>query len=64
MAETIAKKSKPFSDGEIVKECIVRVSSVLCPEKKETFAKISLSRRTIDRRVEKLGYSLEESLTA
>ena len=52
------KKSKPFSDGEFVKECIVRVADFLCPEKKETFAKISLSRQTIARRVEELGYSL------
>ena len=45
VAETIAKISKPFSDGEFVKECIVRVADILCPEKKETFAKISLSRQ-------------------
>ena len=34
------------------------------PDKKETFAKISLSRQTIARRVEELGNSIEESLMA
>ena len=62
VAEIIAKKSKPFSDGEFIKECIVRVADVICPEKKETLAKISLSRQTITRRVEELGNSIEETL--
>jgi len=44
VAELIAKKSKPFAGGEFIQECIVRVADVICPEKKETFAKISLSR--------------------
>ena len=47
MAKIIAKKSKLFSDGEFVKECIVRVADVFCPEKKETLAEISLSRQTM-----------------
>ena len=64
VAEIIAKKSKPFADGEFMKECIVRVADVICPEKKETFAKISLSRQTITRRVEELGNSIEETLIA
>ena len=64
VAERIAKKLKPFSDGEFVKECFVQVVDVFCPDKKETFAKISLSRQTIARRVEELGNSTEESLMA
>ena len=64
VAETIAKKSKLLSDGRFVKECIFRVADVLCPEKKESFAKISLSRQTVAHRVEELIYSLEESSTA
>ena len=64
MAEIIAKKSKPFSDEEFVKECIVQVADVFCPDKKKIFAKINLSRQTIARRVEELGNSIEESLMA
>ena len=63
-AKIIAKKSKPFSDGEFVKECFVQVADVFCPDKKETFAIISLSSQTIARRVEELGNSIEESLMA
>jgi len=39
VAELIAKKSKPFADGEFIKECIVRVADVICPEKKENICK-------------------------
>ena len=59
----IAKKSKPFSDGEFVKECLHRVADVLCPEK-EQFGQISLSRQTIARRIEELGNSIEVSLAS
>ena len=62
VAEVIAKKSKPFSDGEFVKECLNRVVDVLCPEKKEQFEQISLSRQTIARRIEELGNSIEMKL--
>ena len=62
VAEVIAKKSKPFSDGEFVKECLHRVADVLCPEKKEQFGQISLSRQTTERRIEELGNSIEVSL--
>ena len=34
MAEIIAKKSKPFADGEFIKKCIVCVADVICPEKR------------------------------
>ena len=63
-AEVVAKKSKPFSDGEFVKECLHRVVDVLCPEKKEQFGQISLSWQTIARRIEKLGNSIEVSLAS
>ena len=46
----ITKRSKPFSDGEFEKECFHRVADATCPEKKEQFAKISLSRQTIARK--------------
>ena len=47
VAEIIAKKSKPFSNEEFIKECFVQVADVFCPDKKETFAKISLQDRPL-----------------
>ncbi|KAI7802668.1 putative general transcription factor II-I repeat domain-containing protein 2-like [Triplophysa rosa] len=50
VAHKIAKHSKPFSDGEFVKNCMVQ------------FEKISLSRRTITRRVEVIDEELFSEL--
>ena len=47
VAEVIAKRFKPFSDGEFVKECFHRVADVLCPKKKEQFEQISLSSKPL-----------------
>ena len=33
VSEKIAKHSKPYSDGEFVKECLSAVVNMLCPEK-------------------------------
>jgi len=41
----------PFSDGEFFKDCMAQTTSLLCPESKDTFEKIRLSRRTVIRRV-------------
>uniref|UniRef100_A0A6P7HAL3 General transcription factor II-I repeat domain-containing protein 2A-like n=1 Tax=Diabrotica virgifera virgifera TaxID=50390 RepID=A0A6P7HAL3_DIAVI len=62
IAAILAKKSKPFSDGEIVKECLESVAEMLCPEKKKEFSKISLSRQTITRRVDDIGKHVEDKL--
>ena len=52
LAFKLAKASKPFSEGEFLKECMVETAGLLCPESKAKFEKISLARRTVTRRVE------------
>lgn len=37
------KNSKPFSEGEFVKECLVDSVALTYPEKKEAFEKVPLS---------------------
>jgi hypothetical protein len=34
VSEVVAKKWKPDSDGEFVKECLEVVGGIICPEKK------------------------------
>ena len=62
IAHKIAQNSKPFSEGEFVKECMVESAALLCPEKKEAFENIPLSRRTVTRRVEDILENLEFQL--
>lgn len=45
----IAKNSKPFCNGEFIKECLVASAALINPEKKDAFANVSLSRRTVTR---------------
>ena len=46
---------KPFTDGDCVKDCLMAVFEVICPEKKKLFSNVSLSARTITRRIEDLS---------
>src|SRR5277367_463258 len=62
VAQISAKRGKPFSDGEIVKECLEAVADVMFPEKKRDISKISLSRFTMGRRVEDMSSDIEETL--
>ena len=42
----VAAVSKPFSEGEFLKECVVETASLLCPQNKSKFENIRLSRKT------------------
>ena len=58
----IGKQMKPFSDGEFIKHCIMAAVHIVCPEKKHVFADISLSARTVSRRIEDLSSDVKQSL--
>lgn len=62
VAQEIAKWSKPFSDSEFVKTCMLKVAEIVCPEQKTKFRDISLSNDTITRRIENLATDLKEQL--
>lgn len=47
VAYKIAKNNKPYSEGEFVKDCMVSMSKILCPEKIKGFESVSLSRKTV-----------------
>ena len=62
ISEKIALKSKPFTDGQFIKECMEAAAEVLCPSQKQLFSKVSLSGVTVARRIEELATDLENSL--
>lgn len=45
-----------------MKECLVDSAALICPEKKEAFEKVPLSRRTVTRRVEDIAENLQLQL--
>jgi hypothetical protein len=65
VSEKIAKHFKPFGKGEFIKECVVDVASIICPEKKKDFENIyniCLSRRNVARRIEMMADDIKKSL--
>lgn len=63
VSEKIATHSKNYSDGEFVKECLQAVVDILCPGRKKEIDNISLSRRTVTRRIDELATNVEIWLT-
>ena len=55
VAYSIAKHSKPFSDGELFKKCMLNVADQVRPEQRQKFEEVSLSRRTMACRIEAIG---------
>ncbi|MBN3314834.1 GT2D2 protein, partial [Atractosteus spatula] len=51
-ASNLSCEDKLLSEGELLKECMIETSDILCPESKNKFEKISLSCKTVTRRVE------------
>ncbi|KAG0727511.1 General transcription factor II-I repeat domain-containing protein 2 [Chionoecetes opilio] len=53
---------KPFTDGDFIKECIMVVIDSLCPVKRSAFDSVSLSPRTVCRRIEEMSDRVNDSL--
>ncbi|XP_077969525.1 general transcription factor II-I repeat domain-containing protein 2-like [Styela clava] len=62
IAHKIAQNSKPFSEGEFVKKCLVETAAIVCPDKTDAFKQVPLSRRTVTRRVECIAGDLRDQL--
>uniref|UniRef100_A0A3Q3GGS2 SPIN-DOC-like zinc-finger domain-containing protein n=1 Tax=Kryptolebias marmoratus TaxID=37003 RepID=A0A3Q3GGS2_KRYMA len=62
VAEEIARASKSFSEGEFLKQCMVKVCEQVCPDKVQTFQNVSLSRNTIAERVKQIAGDLATQL--
>ena len=62
ISELIAKKLKPHIERELIKECIVGAAKLIAPKKVAVFEKISLSRRTVSDRIQKMGDNIDKTL--
>ena len=62
ISNMIAKKCKPFIEGEFIKNCMLNAVEIICPEYLDTFKKIKLSNDTISRRINSLALNVNEQL--
>ena len=60
IGETIAKKGKPCSDGQLVKDCLQIFTDVVFPDKKSFVENVSLSHQT--RKVDDTAANIENTL--
>ena len=56
--------SKPFTDREFVKNCLITAAEDICPEQVNAFQSISLSRNIVAERISEMGDNLEAQLIA
>ena len=61
VAYNIAKSNKALSDGEFIKQSMLQVCDILCPEKKTNFETVSLSRKTVTSRVKAINKNWHHS---
>ena len=43
----IDKAARPFTKGEFVKNCMIKVCDIVCPDKRQAFSNVSLSKNTV-----------------
>ena len=58
IALEIAKRSKPFTDGYFIKDCMLKVADISFPCQKSIIQNISLSRNTVASRINYLSQNL------
>ena len=54
--------SKSFCEGEFIKECLLDVANIICSDKRKDFEHISLSGRTVVRRIQMMADDIKTSL--
>ena len=62
VSEMIAKSSRSFTEGQFIKDCFIKVSEILCPDKKKLFEGISLCANTVASRITELASNSHQQL--
>ena len=62
VAYSIAKHGEPFSGSKFCRKSMLDVADQICPEHRQKFEKVSLSRRTVARRIKAIGEDLTSQL--
>ncbi|KFD54686.1 hypothetical protein M513_04386 [Trichuris suis] len=64
LSRMIAMSAKSYSEGDFIKQCLLKTAQILCPEKTDLFRDISLSRNTIAERIDEMAGDLKQQLNA
>lgn len=64
VAILIAKRGKPFTEGEFIKDCVMKMVDNIFPEKKQEFANVCLARNTVAWRIEEISSDIRHPTSA
>ncbi|XP_023413524.2 general transcription factor II-I repeat domain-containing protein 2-like isoform X1 [Loxodonta africana] len=62
LSEKMAQASKPLTDGEFIKECLLSAAEIMCPEQRQAFANIRLTGNTVAQQVDYMSENLQDKL--
>nr|XP_023498321.1 general transcription factor II-I repeat domain-containing protein 2-like [Equus caballus] len=62
LSEKIARASKPLTDGEFIKECLLSAAEIMYPEQRPAFANIRLSGNIVGQHVDNVTENLQDKL--
>ncbi len=62
VSEMIAKAGKPFTEGQFMTDCMLKVAKIRCPENKNMFNNLSLSANTVAERITELSSDIYDQL--
>ena len=63
VAQLLAEHRKAFTDGDFIKQCLKKVAGIMCPENLHDFNNVSLSRNTVERRIEDLSANVKHQVS-
>lgn len=58
----VAKALKSYTTGDFVKDCMISVAEIMCPEQKQHFSNISLSRNSVSQRIREMADDMTDQL--
>ncbi|VVC27195.1 Hypothetical protein CINCED_3A016878 [Cinara cedri] len=62
LSELIAKYSKPFTEGDFIKTCLIKSAEIIYPGNLKAFKNISLTRNTVAYRITDLTCNLSDQI--
>lgn len=51
LSELIVKHLKPITEGDFIKNCLIKITEIICPENFKAFQNISLTRNIVTERL-------------
>lgn len=62
LSEKIVQASKPPTDGEFIKDCLLSAAEIMCPEQRQAFANIRLIGDIVAQHVDNMTEDLQDKL--